>query len=432
MLGQYTTIYKSKANMENKLIVITRNFPFGKGEEFFETEIQYLSQAFEKVFIISLSRDEQLTRPIPGNVSIFRCDCLELNILEKFSSLKYFFSGLFHNELSIIRKNYKLRIHPSMLRSILSTMYLGDKIYSFLDEIIGNEYHSRFFLYSYWMNAGAYAIAKYRANRKTKEKAIKAFCRSHRGDLYFERSRFGYLPFRTFIINKLDNIFVISQDGKNYLEKRFENIDKSKIMVTRLGINNTYQNAVPSKDNIFRIVSCSFITKVKRINLIIEALYNIEDKKIEWTHIGDGVLRNVTEKLAQSLLGSKENISFSFKGHLSNKEVYEFYESNEIDVFINLSESEGIPVSMMEAMSFSIPIIATNVGGVNEIVSNKNGILLKSDPTPLEVASTINKFGNLPDDQQLSFREQAFMTWFQKYNAEKNYKDFISIFNHVY
>jgi len=48
---------------------------------------------------------------------------------------------------------------------------------------------------------------------------------------------------------------------------------------------------------------------------------------------------------------------------LPHNDVLNYYASNPVDVFINTSSSEGLPVSIMEAMSFGIPVIATNVGG---------------------------------------------------------------------
>ena len=49
---------------------------------------------------------------------------------------------------------------------------------------------------------------------------------------------------------------------------------------------------------------------------------------------------------------------------------------NDFDLFVNMSLSEGIPVSIMEAISFGIPIIATNVGGNAEIVNDETGVLI--------------------------------------------------------
>ncbi len=52
------------------------------------------------------------------------------------------------------------------------------------------------------------------------------------------------------------------------------------------------------------------------------------------------------------------------RGGISNAEVFQFYRDNKVDLFVNASTSEGLPVSIMEAISFGIPSIATNVGGL--------------------------------------------------------------------
>lgn len=64
---------------------------------------------------------------------------------------------------------------------------------------------------------------------------------------------------------------------------------------------------------------------------------------------------------------------------LSHDQVMNYYKEHHFDVFINMSTNEGVPVSIMEAASFGIPIIATNVGGTSEIVQPSVGMLLSSN-----------------------------------------------------
>jgi len=173
------------------------------------------------------------------------------------------------------------------------------------------------------------------------------------------------------------------------------------------------------------MVSCSSLISRKRVELIIEALGGITGVNIEWTHIGTGPQKDHLENLAQKTLSIHKNIKFKFKGHLENREVYLFYKKSNIDLFINVSSSEGIPVSMMEALSFSIPIIATNVGGVSELVSSNNGFLLNPNPTPEEIRQAIYKFHELSMESRLALRQQAYDTWKNKFNAETNYTSFI-------
>lgn len=59
--------------------------------------------------------------------------------------------------------------------------------------------------------------------------------------------------------------------------------------------------------------------------------------------------------------------------------VMKYYATHEIDWFMLLSTSEGLPVSILEAMSFGVPVIATDVGGVSEAVDDETGLLLPVD-----------------------------------------------------
>jgi glycosyltransferase involved in cell wall biosynthesis len=84
----------------------------------------------------------------------------------------------------------------------------------------------------------------------------------------------------------------------------------------------------------------------------------------------------------------------------------------------------------MEAMSFGIPVIATAVGGTHEIVNDGyNGFLLSQNPTPQEVADAIIHFYNFSDEEKNHLQQNAYNTWFEEYNAEKNYIEFINDIN---
>lgn len=56
-----------------------------------------------------------------------------------------------------------------------------------------------------------------------------------------------------------------------------------------------------------------------------------------------------------------------------------FFKDNEIDLFINLSHSEGMSFAVMEALSMSIPVICSNIPGNTEIINNQNGYVLMND-----------------------------------------------------
>ena len=118
-----------------------------------------------------------------------------------------------------------------------------------------------------------------------------------------------------------------------------------------------------------------------------------------------------------------ENIKIEFHGQKQNHEVIDFLSRNYIDAFVNVSISEGLPVSIMEAISFGIPVIATDVGGVKEIVNEVTGILMEKDINKAKLSNTLDgintTFDLLPND-----RTEIRNFWSENFNAKKNYYDF--------
>ena len=171
------------------------------------------------------------------------------------------------------------------------------------------------------------------------------------------------------------------------------------------------------------MVSCSNVVPVKRLDLIIAALKEITNVRVIWTHFGDGILLNEIKKLAKQL---PENIETDFRGNLKNSDLMKVYEKEQFDLFINVSSSEGIPVSIMEAMSFGIPCIATDVGGTKEIVTDGyNGRLLRSDFNNADFVEAINWYLKMDKDTVYNLRKNVYSFWEGKYNAETNYSEFV-------
>jgi glycosyltransferase involved in cell wall biosynthesis len=271
-------------------------------------------------------------------------------------------------------------------------------------------------LYSYWCDDSALALALL----SEKGKALKTVCRIHRWDVYFEESAVGYLPYRHFITQNISKIFSISQDGIDYAKRVWKTGKEDKFELSRLGINNDHPLKVVERDY-FLLVSCSNLIPVKRVHLIAEALQHLTDQRIKWVHIGDGPER---DRIAESTKKFPKNIEVEFMGRIPNPAIYSYYAEQRPDLFINVSSSEGVPVSIMEAMSFGIPVIATDVGGNGEIVNKANGFLLSPDLTKKELVQIIQFI--IDNTGTLKCKSIAAKdTWKTLYNAKKNYTCFV-------
>lgn len=87
--------------------------------------------------------------------------------------------------------------------------------------------------------------------------------------------------------------------------------------------------------------------------------------------VGDGPSRSSLESIAQDLgLGA----AVTFRGAMSPEDVTELYGCH--DIFCLASFAEGVPIVLMEAMASGLPVIATRIAGISELVTEKAGILV--------------------------------------------------------
>ena len=401
--------------MGKTLFFFTSSFPFGKGETFIENEIKFLVQNFEKVVIVSNDISSRQTRHVAENVTLLRTT-YELGFFRKIFSFRNVFSRLFWQEIKLIKNVYSRRLSLPILNTILQTQEKGNVLGAQVEKMI-EEYSNTadsIYLYSYWTNDMAFVIGKLRA----KNNRYKAFSRMHRWDIYFEENKVNYLPFRTYIFSNLNTVFSISNDGINYTEKLLRLKDLG-ISLSRLGVLKRVGNPKGDK-SLLEVVSVSNMISVKNISTLIEGLQLLK-LDFHWTHIGDGPLKNELEEKAERMIPGK----FEFKGAMPNIEVMNFFSNNAIDIFINVSLSEGVPVSIMEAMSFGIPCIATSVGGNPEIINRSNGLILPSRATAIDISNALISFHKLTKEEQLEMSSQAYKTWAEEYNATKNYTQFV-------
>ena len=402
--------------MPNKhLLLLTAEYPYGKGETFLENEVPILAQHFDKITIISLSENSEQTREIQSVCEVFRFP-VSLSKTEKILALRYLLLREVRAELKRVTSVYKLKVNFQIISTILVSWARAKKIKS----ILGLHLTIDSIAYSYWTDDSALALAQL----KRSQPKTKVVSRCHRWDIYFEESKINYLPFRRLICNSLDGIFPISEDGFDYIKQKWPFFDYIKMAVSRLGTANQMERWSPNKmfNEQRLIVSCSNVIPLKRVELIFEVLNGLVKHEIRWVHFGDGQnLVELERKIAQE---KKSHLTVELRGRVSNEEVLEFYKQESPDFFMNLSTSEGIPVSIMEAFSLGIPVVATAVGGVPEIVSNHIGALVDPHATAEEIQMILINLLSKPLSDWNQLSEQAYEVWKNQYNAESNFTSF--------
>ena len=414
------------------LFIISDQFPYGQGETFLETESNYYDK-FDSVIILSNYVGKKTEkRKLNNKIKIIRPEQLffrsNSTIIKMLYSFNCLFSKKFYKELVELLINKKLNFE-TIIHLISYTTKSNLSIKYALKWLIKNVDEKDFVtFYSYWLYFESYI-----ATQLSKKAAINSstISRVHGFDLYEERHPNSYIPYRKNTLSDLNMIYPISKSGKKYLTNKYPELS-SKVEVSYLGTLNEYKtNFVSLKADTIHIVSCSRLVPLKRVELIIEALELLSNEKImiTWSHIGDGELKEQLVSSAERRLSNKKNIKYNFLGHVKNSDIRKLYSEQCFDIFINVSTTEGLPVSIMEAASFGIPIIATNVGGTNEIVDEKNGFLLDKDFKTEELVNLINGYTELTENKKLNLRIESRNKWLNNFNASSNYTTF---FEEVY
>lgn len=405
-----------------KLIIFTTHYPFS-GEEFVDAELKILSNYFDKIVIITNEKNTTNCRSVtPHNVEVVIVNrkydfiiCLMLGCLRMFSisSIRELFYATY-----VLDKKMNINIFKTLL--IYNTV--SERNIRWIRKNIDKD-ETDVLLYSYWLSSSAYALSRL----KKLGYKCKSIARAHGGDAFIDRE---YQSYRNIIYRYLDEIHFVSDAGREQFYDKVQmpaDSFRAKLFTSRLGTekpNKIMNKCNKDLDACFHIVTCSSIIPLKRLDLLVDALWLIEGFKIKWTHFGEGylkdcILHDIEEKI------DKKNIQIDFLGQVSNDKIHRFYSDICVNLFINMSDYEGIPVSIMEAISYGIPVMARNIGGNSEIVYNgTNGVLLPSDINPKELAEAIKTFINLSNEEIVELRRGAYQIWEEQYNARENYHCF--------
>lgn len=413
-----------------KLIISTETFPYGKGEKpFILPELEKLVNLYDITIVSHADSetvcDERYTTKLDPRVKVENIN-LSPNFFSKvWYGLKYWVDFDGWKEIINIFKSKK-RVLAKIYQSMGFYILASENFRCMKAKGIIRADESAIY-YSFWYYYYTYSMTK---NRK-KYRNIKIVTRTHGFDLYNERYAGGRQPFKESMTDKIDKIVFISEAGKKYYENVYGKKNSEKYLVNRLGIKETHVNPIElEKKDVFQLVSCSSVIPLKRVEKIIDSLALLYDENVHWIHFGDGSDYEKVRQYAINKLADKKNISFHFMGFWDNEKIIKYYQNNQVDCFITTSSTEGIPVSIQEAMAAGIPIIGTDVGGIAEMIDG-NGILLHETPNTEEVCKAICDIYYMKDEERQNLRKRSYEIWKNKFWMEKNVNEFIRILDYL-
>ena len=186
-------------------------------------------------------------------------------------------------------------------------------------------------------------------------------------------------------------VVTVSEANRQYIIDKFE-VPSEKLRVIPSGVDTQWFQPVAAdvrkrKENpppqggdsneLPLIVCVARHVKVKNLGLLLQACALLRDRgaRFRCVSVGDGVCRGELEMLRTEL--GLEKV-FEFVGAQTQGQVLSWW--RRADLAVLTSESEGMPVCLMEAAACAVPAVATAVGGVPElVVHGETGLLTRAD-----------------------------------------------------
>ncbi|MHA1696291.1 MAG: glycosyltransferase [Candidatus Helarchaeota archaeon] len=280
-------------------------------------------------------------------------------------------------------------------------------------------------LHSHWIIPQGLAAVLY---KKIFNQKIKIVCTAHGSDVFLLKKKYFNI-LKRFILKKCDKISVVSSAlQKELLKNKAENYN---INIINNGINIEKSislieiNNLKNKYNInsFCLLFVGRLSIKKGIFYLIEAMPKIllNFPKTKLIIVGYGPDQTLLEKKVQKL---KLQNHIIFTGALRKKEIFSYYTI--ANILINPSLEEGFGMVLLEALSFKLPVITTNSGGITDIIEDKKTGIFINQKQSDSIANTVNALLNNEEKRKkLSYKGYEMIQ--NKFNWKKialKYYDF--------
>lgn len=194
-----------------------------------------------------------------------------------------------------------------------------------------------------------------------------------------------------YVLKDADMIIAVSKEQKNIASKL--GVPENKIRIIPNGVDSKNFSQEVKETNDFRILYVGRLVQEKGLGYLLEAMKSIIDElpDASLTIVGEGIKKADLEKHVQEL-GIREKVRFL--GAKPHEEIPHYLE--DADVFVLPSLSEGLALVILEAMACGKPIVATNVGGIPDLVVDEETGLLVPPKDSKALAEAIKRI--LRDD----------------------------------
>ncbi len=229
-----------------------------------------------------------------------------------------------------------------------------------------------------------------------------------------------------------DAAFIRSETRYNidYIARVF-GADIGKIHLTYNGIplQEHGQAPVPMQPP-YRLSSLGRFVEKKGYQYLITACKIMKDSGLDFrlSLAGDGPMRHKLQRRVRSL-GLSDNVRFP--GFLTYDRVSSLFQSTDIflmpSVVLSSGDRDGIPTVVVEALAHKLPVIATNVSGISEVIEDRVTGLLIPPENPQAIADAVSELA-WDRGNALQMAEQGRARALRQFDAKTNHRKVLELY----
>ena len=389
-----------------KIAYVTSTFPYGVGEEFLAAEINELAHSLGDLIVIPLYPRGKIKSSWKeeGAISSASVGLLSMSVIAGF--IEYSLS----HPIRIWHALFFLLRHSRFDRKLIKNLSVIPKA-AWLAKVASKKKINH--IHAHWGGVTSSMVML-----SCHMSGIPWSITCHRWDIY-ENNLLGLKSKNASFIR-----FISNRGAKDSMKY---DVEAEKIDVIPMGVAIDRMPPVRSLGGgVLRIMCAANLIEVKGHKYLLEAVSILkgEGKKISLSIAGVGPLIESLREMALSLDLAQE---VTFLGHIAHSELMKSYEEGAVDLFVLPSieldpvNHEGVPVSLMEAMSFGIPCISTQTGSIQELLTEELENTVPQQ-NARAIAEKIDQFISDPDFYMRVSRlggEILMSNWTSKISAQR-------------